>query len=84
MCLHVPYDEAFGGGKLVVLKYDLGLMDYLSPGLACGSMPCFISIVPHAPSNCVNELKQFFPHVLYKNEVPDKVYKLPVACASTT
>ena len=31
----------------------------------------------------VSMLKQFFPHVLYKNEVPDKVYKLPVACAST-
>ena len=68
--------------KLVVLKYDLGLMDYLSTGLAWGSMPCFISIVPHAPSNCGNELKQFSPHVLYKNEVPNKVYNLPIVYSS--
>ena len=41
-------------GSLLVLKYDLGLMDYLSAGLGWGFIPCFISIVPHAPSNCVN------------------------------
>ena len=43
--------------KLVVLKYDLGLMDYLSTGLAWGSMPCFVSIALHAPCNGYNEFK---------------------------
>ena len=44
-------------GKLVVLKYASGFKDYLSAGLSCGFMSCFISCVLHAPSNCDNELK---------------------------
>ena len=47
--------------KLIVLKYDLGLMDYLSVGLAWGPMPCFISIVPHAPSNVAMSSSSYFP-----------------------
>ena len=65
-------------GKLVVLKYASGFKDYLSAGLSCGFMSCFISCVLHAPSNCDNELKQFFSHMLYKDEMPNKVHEFPV------
>ena len=66
-------------GKLVVLKYASGFKDYLLTGLSFGSMSCFISCVPHAPSNCDNKLKQFFSHMLYKDEMPNKVNEFPVA-----
>lgn len=64
-------------GKLVVLKYASGFKDYLSAGLSCGSMSCFISCVPHAHSNCDNELMQFFSHMLYKDGMPNKVHEFP-------
>lgn len=44
-------------GKLVVFKYESGFMDYFSAGLTWGSMPCFVSIVPHAPCSGDNEFK---------------------------
>ena len=65
-------------GKLVVLKYASGFKDYLSAGLSCGFTSCFISCVLHAPSNCDNELKQFFSHMLYEDELPNKVHEFPI------
>ena len=38
----------------------------------------FVLVKPHAPCNCECVLKQIGANMLDKDEMPDKVHKLPI------
>lgn len=69
-------------GQLEFFNDGVGLVDNLIAGLSMGTKPCFLPIVPHAPCNCDDLLKQIPSHVLHNDKIPDEVYKVPVVYTS--